>query len=134
MHGFDGGFDVSVCCQHDGWWHIARIAQFLQESEAIEPRHVEIGHNDVGREVGKFYQGVLAVACRLCTHAPSRNHGGQAGALGGFIIDNEYFHLFVQFRSPLARPLRIFYGSLGASVVYLQYEGQGESRQIRWVG
>ena len=98
MHRLHGRFDVAVRGEHDGGRHIARIAQSLQEAEAVEAWHVEIGNDDVGREFRKLDESFFAVAGCSCRHSPSRNHGGQAAALAGFVIHNENFDRLIQER------------------------------------
>ena len=54
-------FDVAVGRQHDGGRHVARFPQRLQEAETVQPGHVEIGQDHVGREGRPASQRFVAV-------------------------------------------------------------------------
>ena len=99
MNGLHSSFDIAVRRENDCGRHIARIAQLLQKPESVESGHIEVGDNDIGGKVGKFYECILAVAGRPGGHAPRGNHGGEAAALAGFVVYDENFDRLIQWRS-----------------------------------
>jgi acetyl-CoA carboxylase carboxyltransferase component len=91
MHGLHGGLDIAVRRQHDRRRHIAGIAQALQETEAVQTLHIEVGDNHIGGKSAKLYQSVLAIAGHLRGHPPRGNHGRKTTPLAGFVVHNENF-------------------------------------------
>ena len=103
VHRPDGGFDIAVGGQDDGGRHFAAFAEALQEAEAVEARHVEIGEDHVGREIVEFFERLVAVAGGLRGHTPGGDHGGETGPLTRLVVDNEHFQTLVQSLLPLYR-------------------------------
>ena len=71
VHGPHRRLHIAERRQHDGGRHVAGIAQPLQEPEAVQARHIEVGEDDVGGEIVEFQQRFVAVARRFPGSSPT---------------------------------------------------------------
>ncbi len=98
MNGAHSGFHVAVSRKHDRRRRIAQFPQLGQKLKAIHTRHVQVGHNHVGRKTGYLFQRFGAFGRCLRGHVPRLHHSGKASALAGLVVHNQYFeeliHLF----------------------------------------
>ena len=122
LHGFfeeperaqvvDGGdrrFEIPEGSLHDRGRPSALRLEPAQKLVAIHTRHHQVGHDHVGSERSQLLERFLAIGRGLDGITPQRDHAGQRGALGFFVVNYKYpccgafvFHLllFCQYVTP----------------------------------
>ena len=86
VHSLDGAVHGAIRGEDDGRRAVPQVAEFVEQLETIHAGHVEIGKDDVGRNLGQLLQGVHAIGGGIGGHAPGSDHAGQACALTRLIV------------------------------------------------
>ena len=89
VDGGEGGFDVAEGGKDDGGDLNAFAGEAAEEFKAVHAGHFEIGDED-GDGVGEeLFESFLAIGGGVGGKAPTADDGGEAGALGFFVVSDE---------------------------------------------
>ena len=89
VHGCKGGFDVTEGGEDDGGDLNAFNREAAQEFKAVHARHLKIGDENGDGISEELFEGFLAVGGGIGRETPTADDGGEAGALGFFVVCDE---------------------------------------------
>src|SRR5690606_20738606 len=95
LHRLDGELGAAVRGHHDDHAGAAAAAILLEELEAAEPRHAEVAQHDVGLELERTREALLAVARRLHLVALLRQDGRHGLPQAWFVVDDQNGHVAI---------------------------------------
>ncbi len=105
----DGHGNAAVGGHHNDFHRRQRaFLDPLQQFDAVEPRHLQIGHHHVERPGGEFFERFVAVGGRDDFVPLRRQIVGQGDALDLFVVDDKDFHRPVQTGDKLRLPISVF--------------------------